>query len=255
MKHFKLITVILVVIAYLLALGCLISCIVLFINGAKPGLYRITLPNLSKNSSTELQQTFDYGDGYLKSIVFIGDKTIAKLDETQNSIENDQVWTGVDGTLDLDYDLPTTSIIHCDNEISLTEALKRYSPKYVIITVGLENGVGYCNEETFKEYYGRLIDTVKESSPSTRIILQSIFPVSKKVSNSTPAISNDRIDKANVWISELAAEYSVKFLDTASALKNPSGSLKDEYDSGNGITLNKKGQAAVIEYIRTHGYK
>ena len=255
MKHFKLITVILVVISYLLALGCLISCIVMFINGMKPGLFKVTLPNTAKNTSTELEETFDYGDGYLKSIVFIGDKTTAKLYESQNGISEDQVWTGVDGTLDLDYDLPTTSVICCGNEISLTEAIKRYSPKYVIITVGLENGVGYCNEETFKEYYGQLIDAIKESSPSTRIILQSIFPVSRKISSSTPAISNDRINKANVWISELAVEHSVRFLDTASALKGKNGSLNDEYDSGNGITLNKKGQSAVIEYIRTHGYK
>lgn len=255
MKHFKLITITSTVIAYMLAIACLISCIILCINGAKPGLYSITLPDIKQCSSSELKQTFDYGDGYLKSIVFIGDKTISNLPETQNYIDKNQVWSGVDGTLDLDYDLPTTSVICCEDEIPLTDAIKQYSPKYVIITVGLDNGVGYCNEETFKQYYGKLIEEIKESSPNTRIILQSIFPVSKNVSHSTPAISNDRIDKANTWISDLASKYSVKYLDTASALKNKSGALNDEYDSGNGITLNSKGYSAVLEYIRTHGYK
>ena len=233
MKCLKIFTIVLTVTAYLLAIACFVACIFLLINGTEPGLYSIRPPSINQGRSAELEQTFDYGDGYLKSIVFIGDKTIAKLPETQSHIDRDQVWSGVDGTLDLDYDLPTTSIICCDNETSLTEAVKQYVPKYVIITVGLENGVGYCNEETFKEYYGRLIESIKEASPKTRILLQSIFPVSQKAGSSTPAISNDRIDKANSWISELASKYSVKYLDTASILKSQNGTLKDEYDSGN----------------------
>lgn len=255
MKCLKIITILMTVTAYLLAIACFVSCIILCINGTEPGLYRFNPPSLNQGTSAELEQTFDYGDGYLKSIVFIGDKTVAKLPETQNHIDKDQVWSGVDGTLDLDYDLPTTSIICGENETSLTEAIKQYAPKYVIITVGLENGVGYCDEETFKQYYGRLIEEIKKSSPHTRIILQSIFPVSQKAGSDAPAISNDRIDKANSWISEIARDYSVKYLDTASVLKSKDGTLKDEYDSGNGIALNKKGYSAVLEYIRTHGYK
>ena len=257
MKQYKLITIPLTVISCILAITCLISFTVLCINGPKPNLFKsISLLNsTNQQSSAELSESFDYGNGYLKSLVFICDKTIAKIPQTQNMIDKDQVWTGVDGTLDLDYDLPTTSVICYGNELSLTDAIANYTPKYVIITIGLENGVGYCDKETFKQYYGRLIDMIKESSPHTKIIIQSIFPVSGKVSRATPAISNDRINRANSWAAELAEESSVRYLDTASALKDKRGNLNNEYDSGDGITLNNKGVDAVLEYIRTHGYR
>ncbi len=44
---------------------------------------------------------------------------------------------------------------------------------------------GYCNEETFKEYYGQLIAAIKESSPSTR--RESITHTSSRDSTSIPS--------------------------------------------------------------------
>ena len=46
-----------------------------------------------------------------------------------------------------------------------------------------------------------------------------------------------------------------RYLDTSSVLKNEDGSLKPGFDSGNGLHLNSSGYFAVIDYIRTHGYK
>ena len=125
----------------------------------------------------------------------------------------------------------------------------------LIEIVGLENGVSYCNEERFKAYYKDLIKAIQEASPSTNIILQSVFPVSRSAEKSSPNISNDRIDEANRWIAEICEECSVKYLNTASALKDKNGYLAAEYDSGNGIILNAAGYKTVIQYIKTHGYK
>ena len=132
--------------------------------------------------------------------------------------------------------------------------MQRRSPKYLIVTLGINNGVPYCDKEAFSEYYQNIIDVLKESSPSTTIILQSIFPVSKKAERKNPAITNEKIDEANSWIIELCAKNDLKFLNTASALKNEKGYLNSDYVSEDGISMNDSGYKKVLRYIRTHGY-
>jgi lysophospholipase L1-like esterase len=167
------------------------------------------------------------------------------------------VWSGADGSFALDYNTDTTSVIYSADEKkgAVSVAVEERKPQYVVITIGLENGVAHCSKEKFQEYYSKIIDALKSSSPETKIILQSVFPTSKKVSKDTPSISNQKISTANSWIAELAQSKSVRYLNTASALTDSKGNLKSEYDSGDGIHLNSDGYTAVLDYIRTHGYK
>ena len=139
--------------------------------------------------------------------------------------------------------------------MSIADAIEQYKPQYIIIAVGLENGVSHCTEEKFKEYYSRLIESIQESSPDAKIILQSILPVSKAAEKADPSISNDRIDQANGYIISLAEKYDLRYLNVASALKDNKGRLDSKYDSGNGITLNAEGYKLLLQYVTTHGYK
>ena len=240
-----------------MTLACAVSIVMLCVRGVRPGLYKAPGTPPTSTSAAELGETFDYGDGYIKKIIFVADKTLYPISSVCPEIEKDQVWSTANGTLPLDKNLKTTAIIHNSDEkgSSIPAAAETYKPQYIIITVGLENGVSYCNEERFKAYYKDLIKAIQEASPSTNIILQSVFPVSRSAEKSSPNISNDRIDEANRWIAEICEECSVKYLNTASALKDKNGYLAAEYDSGNGIILNAAGYKKVIQYIKTHGYK
>jgi len=256
MNHYKKITTWLVTIAAVLAVACAVSVVTVCVNGAKPDIYT-NQGSSAKVSDAELKPTFDYGDGYIKKIIFIGDKTISQISNVYSDVKQDQVWSSADGSLPLDSNLKTIAVIHSDDEKgnAIPSAVEIYKPQYIVITVGLENGVAYCTEEKFKEYYTGLVNAIKDVSPNTNIILQSVFPISKKAEKADPKIANDRIDTANRWIVELCEENSVRFLNTASVLKDSKGYLAAEYDSGDGITLNAEGYKAMIEYIRTHGYK
>ena len=257
MKNFSKIAAWLIIFLVVLTVACIVSVVTICIHGAKSDIYTHSGES-SPISEAELGKSFDYGDGYIKKIIFIGDKTISSISSVYTDIEKVQVWSSVSGSLPLDNNLKTIAIIHSAEDekgCSVPSAMELYKPQYVIITVGLENGVAYCNEEKFKEYYVELVSAIKEASPSTNIILQSILPISKQTEKDNPNISNDRIDRANKWILDICEESSVKFLNTASALKDSSGYLISEYDSGDGITLNEAGYAAMIQYIRTHGYK
>lgn len=258
MKNFNFISRLMITLLSVALVACISSFVMLCIYGINSKLFTFNSDKVEETmlSSAQLERTFDYGNSYLKGIVFVSDKSMASI-STRDEISKDQVWTTKDNSLPLDYNLATTSIIHSDGEkgSSIADAIELYKPQYVIITVGIENGVGHCTEEKFKEYYTRLIDSILDKSPDTRIILQSVFPVSKSAEKNDPSISNERIDQANKFIASLAEELAVRYLDTASVLKGEDGRLDPKYDSGNGISLNSDGYGAVLEYIKTHGYK
>ena len=137
--------------------------------------------------------------------------------------------------------------------LTVSQAIAKKQPEFLVITLGLNNGASYYTEDQFKQCYRMLLNSVIDTSKDVKIILQSLFPVARtcKVSAYTP----ERIALCNTWIRDLAAEYEVKYLDTVSVLSDEDGYLIPEYDNGgDGIHLNEIGLSAVLQYIRTHGY-
>lgn len=258
MKGFQGFSKFFVTAASVLSAVCLFLTVMLVINGVKPSLFVRDGTNTDNTvSQAELEQTFDYGDSYISSIVFVGDCTTSFIPHSEAWTYDGVIWTGPDGHLSLDYNTATTELTYTADgkKATAAEAAALLKPQYIIITLGYENGVAYCSEASFKEYYGKLVASVREASPSTGIILQSVFPISKNAEKHSPSISNEKIDIANRWIDELACELSVRYLDTASALKDSDGRLASAYDSGDGVSINENGINAVIDYIKTHGYR
>ena len=240
---------------------CAVLLVLLSINGFKNNVFEVKTSDEDTNAlPSRLLETPDYGQFYIDNLIFLGDKTISTMRDIavlRDGVETKQIWTGENNSLSLDYSSSVATIVFPENgeAVSLSEAFQRKRPDYIVITLGFENGVAYCTEEKFKEYYGNLINTIKESSPDTKIILQSVFPVSDKKQKDNSGITNDKIARANTWIEELADSNAIKYLNTVSVLKDSKGNLKPEYDSGDGYTLNTEGYTAVLDYIRTHGYK
>ncbi len=242
----------------------IVALVILFSVGAKPSLIRHKEKQENtdgeKKTSAILLKTPDYGEFYLNDIVFLGDKSIESLKDPsllKYAESRDRVLLGEDGDLPLDTKLASASVILPSDQsiLSISEAMKRLLPEHLIITVGLSNGAQYCSRETFILYYTALIDCIKEASPNTKIILQSILPVSSSFESDTLNIAKDKIETANGWIMTIANESNVAFLNTFEALSNSNGDLKQEFDSGDGFTLNQEGLSAMLYYIRTHGYK
>lgn len=245
----------------ILLTACTVALVTFGIRGVRPELKQPTAESAEElQSHAALKETPDYGANYINTIIFLGDSTISQMREAGVLYEGEgttQIWSDADGHLPLDAKAYKTELYlpASDRTVYLTDAAAELKPDYLLITVGLENGVRYCTEEQFKDYYTRLVVAIKEASPSTHIILNSIFPVSKKYEKSTQGISKDKIDAANSWIVEIAEAQNLKYLNSAEALKNANGYLDSKYDSGDGLHLNADGYAAFFEYIRTHGYR
>ena len=249
-------------ILFALALVAVIFVTVFLIKGPRQDAFdtRRSKEAISINdAAVTLQKTADFGQNYIDSIIFLGDRTIARMLDLKilaGGKSSYQIWSGEGGDIPLDSNIAEISVLFPENNeiVKIGEAMQRRAPKYLVVTLGINNGVPYCDKEKFTDYYQEIIDVLKENSPSTTIILQSIFPVSKKAERKTPSITNEKIDTANAWIIELCQKNDLKFLNTASVLKNEKGYLNSEYISEDGVSMNDSGYKKVLRYIRTHGY-
>lgn len=189
-------------------------------------------------------------DSYIGRITFLGDSTTYGM-KYYGIVPDTQVWTPSNGTLaifrattDYIYD-PVTG-----GEYTLSQMCASYTPDILVITLGV-NGIASLKKEGFKMEYAKVINTVKEASPSTKIVLQTMYPLSASYDTST-GIDNSKINEGNTWISEVAAENGVQFLNSASVLVDETGFRPEAWHNGDGMHLSEAGFNAVMEYIRTH---
>ncbi|MBQ4091188.1 MAG: hypothetical protein IJC64_02600 [Clostridia bacterium] len=240
------------------ALVCTVCTSLLFSFGVRDDIYTPQSTDIDTDNSKVLPPTVDYGDIYLDHMIIFCDAVTYGIVDHDIIRDESCVITGSGLDMSLDYNTVTAETTKPDEQgkaQSIIEVLKSQRPQYVLISIGHKNGVEHCSEEKFKQYYTSLINEIRAVSPTTKIILQSVLPVSREISKKTPEISNEKIDRANGWILDLCSTLSLRYLNTAEVLKDEKGDLRSEYDGGDGMRLNEQGYLAMVEYIKTHGYK
>ena len=132
--------------------------------------------------------------------------------------------------------------------------MARRQPEILVITLGL-NGIALLDEQEFRDYYVNMLAALKEASPDTKIICQSIFPVDD--SQVPRGISNAGINAANGWIRDMAEQMGVHYLNSHDTLMGPDGGMRPEYDNndGMGIHMDTDGLNAMLMYVRTHAWQ
>lgn len=206
-----------------------------------------------------LTETEDAGQEYIDKMVFIGNSITYRM-ASEYTLPFSQVWVCKLGTIslanfflnDINYYPPEDP----DNpvELSLAECAARRKPEYVVITLGTHDA-GVTPESEFKRIYIQIIDTIKENSPDTKIICQSIFPVVDSVVDPNEHLSNEAIATANNWVIEVAEQTGSKYLNTYEVLADENGSMKEDYAPWDGIHLVGRGFQTVFRYIRTHAWQ
>ena len=190
-----------------------------------------------------LAQSEDMGEEYINSIIFFGESTTYHMKSRgvlKGGTSTKQVWAPKSGTVNLDHTTRSLKIVYpnTDTLMTVAEAAAISSPKYLIMTFGLNGAVQKINrgEEYYREAYLSLINSVRTASPNTKIILQSAFPISESMDTSAFTVNsatlNSYIDKINGWTLKLASDEGLKYLNTAEILKNDKGYLADLHDAG-----------------------
>lgn len=218
-----------------------------------PGVVPSPSASTTASAETRLAETTDMGQDYIDKFIFLGDSTTYGLGY-YDVVSDNQVWTPANGTLTLAL-WSTATIVYPEDgtEISIKDAVTKSQPEYLLITLGV-NGISFMDEAYFISEYTKLVQAVKEASPNTKIILNSIYPIAASYPESN-GITNAKIDTANTWVERIAGSLSVKYLDSESVLKDETGALPESYTNGDGLHLNKDSFGLVINHIRTHGYQ
>jgi hypothetical protein len=201
-----------------------------------------------------LTETSDAGIDYQNSIIFVGDSLTAHIRSRAvltGGTATKQVWCPENNMMNLNSEVTAAKIIFpgTGEKMTVAEAAARAKPEIMIITLGTDWGVSYLSESEFKACYAGLIQAIQKASPKTKIILQSIFPVTAGCVN----LDNGKIDNANKWVKAISADNGCRYLDTQSILKDDKNCLKENYcNSSDGIHMGKEAYVAILEYIRTH---
>ena len=221
-------------------------------------------PSLAVNT-TVLQKCEDLGQEYIDSFIFIGESTtyhIKSRGVLKDGRDTKQVWAPKSGTINLDTTINTVKVIYpeTNSELTISQAAKEKQPTRVILTFGLNGAVNKIKhgEEYFKSCYLSLINTIKEASPETVIIIQSCFPISDNMDMTNYTVDvktlNGYIDTINSWSLSLATEHGLGYLNTQEILRDKNGYLKSEYQAGDGYHLNALAYEEILMYIRTHDF-
>ncbi|MBQ8311431.1 MAG: hypothetical protein IJX80_10515 [Clostridia bacterium] len=217
-------------------------------------------------SDAMLGESADAGEEYLTRMVFFGESTTAHLARTGGVLDtaagHRQVWKDASGTRMLNRRILASTVDYTDENgicecIPFEEAVMRAQPAYMVLSFGLNGIVGFTeNVSRFTETYRYLIESIHTRSPSTRISLQSVYPVRSADNFSVDVDTlNQKIALLNGHIATLAEALPyVRYADTASVLSDASGALSVQYDSGDGIHLTNKAYEKILFYLRTHAW-
>lgn len=193
---------------------------------------------------------------FINSLTFLGDSTTAHMltrAPLQEGKHSKQIWAAKNRYLNLGSRITYEKIVcpESGEELTIAEMAKKWQPRYLVITLGIDYGVYYYRNDlkTFAFYYEKLLDAVCEASPDTVLVLQSIFPVGR----GSTVITNEMVNSANAVIAEIAARRGLVFVDAATPLKDSEGYLAPEYCySEDGIHLTSAAYDVIFKNLIGH---
>lgn len=145
----------------------------------------------------------------------------------------------------------TKAVVNTDaGTVTVAEALKGRQFGKVFIMLGV-NELGWPNQNTFIEYYGRVIDEIKASQPGATVYIQSIIHVTQQKSDSDSIYNNNRVNQFNQLIQQMAQQKGCVYLDLNEVLSDENGALFADAAT-DGIHLTKPYCIQWLDYLRSH---
>ncbi|MGM9966463.1 lipase [Rummeliibacillus sp. TYF005] len=121
-------------------------------------------------------------------------------------------------------------------------------PKRIVLMIGVNDiSKGFTEEQTLKNY-DKILSTIEEKSPSTKIIMTSVLPVNNELYGYR--VHNSQVVSLNTGLKKLASKHKILMIDIHDKF------LKDDHmDSqytSDGLHLNGKGYAIWINALRPY---
>ena len=182
----------------------------------------------------------------LSQVVFVGDSNIMNMLST-GFLTGKQAWYLPCITSESYFNKKLH--IGYSEELLLLDAVKKYKPKTMILNLGTFS-TNWISTDVFLNKSNELIEKIKTTSPDTRLILSSLYPIRK--GKNINDFEQKVIDTYNNYILEMAKKYNVSFLNVQSVLKASDGYAIDSYFLDDKFHFTNQGRKVFINYVKTH---
>lgn len=206
-----------------------------------------TAERILQSSALVPNSGFSVSDEYFDDAAFVGD-SITEGIKLYDVMSNATVVAA--RGINLDTVFSDDQIRTAAGYTTALGALQEANPQKIYIMFGA-NGVGWFTEEHFTEAYTSFVQSVKEQHPDSQIFLQSILPVTQEFDNEREDISNEKIDRYNELVVEIAENEGVYYLDVASVFKDDQGCLPED-SNGDGMHFGTTYYNKWFDYLKTH---
>lgn len=214
---------------------------------SQPDVTELTSERILSSAALVPNSGSSVGDEYFDDAAFVGD-SITEGIKLYEVMTNATVVAA--RGINLDNVFTDDQIRTAQGNSTVMGALEAAAPKKIYIMFGT-NGVGWFTEQHFTDVYTKFVKAVKEQHPDSQIYLQSILPVTQEFDDSREDISNDKINRYNELVVEIAEEQKVHYLDVASAFKDEKGCLPED-SNGDGMHFGNKYYQKWFDYLKSH---
>ena len=117
------------------------------------------------------------------------------------------------------------------------------------------NELGWGSIASFINYYGQIIDRVREVNPEAIVYVQSILPINEekwaRSRDYQSCINNYAVATFNQKILDMCVEKGAAFVNVGEALKDENGNLFSDATS-DGIHIGGAYATTWVDYLKTH---
>ena len=140
---------------------------------------------------------------------------------------------------------------------TVRELAAKYRPQVLVLSFGLNGIMGSsAHPDTYLGNYRRLIDAIREASPDTRFVIQSVCPVADAGHQADwkfsvpPGEINRRLTVLSYRLREFCRnDPTLTFADTASCLTDADGFLRGDLTT-DGIHLTGAAYVLILDALR-----
>ncbi len=204
-------------------------------------------------SEEELKYDFiEVKDDYFDDALFIGD---SRQQDFAKYSGMDNITVYADRGYQI-YDTATKAITDpAVGKLTVYDGLaaNQHRFKKVYIMFGVNEMSGGADQSEMSKYYYRLIHEIKRMQPDAIIYLESVFHVTKTLSDARPVFSNEKINEKNRMLKKVAKDEGIVFLDLNEIpeFTNADGALVPEA-TDDGMHLHNGYILLIKDYLYKH---
>ena len=138
-----------------------------------------------------------------------------------------------------------------NNELVRLNQILENTPSQLFLLFGIDDLDAGTSPDLVFDQYKKFVQLVREKSPMTEVIIQSVLPVNNKLPNSKMIVKAEDIEELNKKLKEFALDNGIIFLNLYNDFCDESGSLNPFYSVGDGFLLNSTGYEMWRERVKS----